>query len=129
MFYIKYEFFRFCLIGFFGFIIESFLITVIIELLTISKSNSRLISIPICLLLTWFLNRNFTFDNKNREIPKQIFLYYLLIGGGVTLNFIVYYFSIIFLNNLKYDYIISVAIGSISSMLFNYFNMKFFVFK
>jgi putative flippase GtrA len=129
MFYIKYEFFRFCLIGFIGFIIESFLITVIIELLNISKSNSRLVSLPICLLLTWFLNRNYTFFNKNNEIPKQLILYYIFIGGGVTLNFIVYYFSIVLLNNIKYDYILSVAIGSISSMLFNYFNMKFFVFK
>ena len=129
MFYIKYEFFRFCLIGLSGFIIESLLITVIIEVFNMNKTNSRFITLPICLLITWFLNRNFTFLNKNKKVAKQLFLYYLLIGSGVTFNFAVYYFSIILLNNFKYDLILSIAIGSISSMLFNYFNMKLFIFK
>ena len=83
------EFFRFGLIGINALILEIVLISILVKI-GIYPEYSRIISIPIAISFTWYLNRRFTFKNKNPKKVKQYSKYFFVILCGITINYSVY---------------------------------------
>ena len=122
------EFFRFGFIGINALILEIVLISILVEI-GIYPEYSRIISIPIAISFTWYLNRRFTFKNKNPKKVKQYSKYFFVILCGITINYFVYIYFLNFYRGLEYAYIIALCLGSLSSMFFNFGLSKFVIFK
>jgi putative flippase GtrA len=125
---INLDFIKFCLVGFSALILESFLIFLLYQI-GISYEYSRLISLPLAILFTWYFNRNFTFRNRAPNKIIQFGTYTSLILIGLVVNYSVYIFSINLLKSIDYSFIIAICLGSSSSLVFNFVFSKFKVFK
>lgn len=124
----KIEFLKFCLVGASALIIESVIIYLLFQI-NIPFKYSRLISLPLAILFTWYFNRIFTFRSQNQNKIIQFSRYFLLILFGIMINFSVYIFIINLLESWKYSFILAIIFGSGSSALFNFTISKFKIFK
>ena len=125
---ISKEFIKFSVVGISALIFETFLIFCLYKV-GIDPKYSRIISIPLAILLTWYLNRTFTFKNKNTQKIKQYGKYFFVIIFGVSINYSVYLYILGLIGERQFSYVIAICFGSISSMLFNFLFAKFIVFK
>lgn len=90
----------------------------------------RAISFLTAVLVTWFINRRFTFRYSHSEkIHKEWWLYFgtMLLGG--SLNYLVYCLVVSMLPNLRLLPAIAVACGSVAGMGLNFVGAKVWVFK
>lgn len=121
----------FGLIGGIGFFVDGGILTLLTSWLLMNVYVARAISFPIATVVTWYLNRSFTFRaHTARNISKEEYLRYLIvqIGGGL-LNlavFIALVHSFNWMNNLP---ILPLAIGAVFGMVFNYTFSRIWVFK
>lgn len=125
------KFFFFGLIGTVGFIVDTTILLYLVYIWQAPLFISRTISFMIAVYVTWLLNRNVTFKSSHKKYKKtKEYMYYFTIQSiGGLINFIVFfiliYFDTFFYNNL----IISMAIASITAMLFNFFVSKYKLFQ
>ena len=126
---IFYKFFKFAIVGIFGLVFESTLLFVLIFIIDQNPLVLRIISLPIVIFATWYLNRRFTFNNKNPKIFNQLFTYYFFIFLGIIINYYIFYLTINYFPGIKYNYILALCFGSLSSMGVNFSSMIFIVFK
>ena len=122
------EFFIFGIIGTSALIFEVFLIFILFKI-GIDPKFGRILSIPLAILLTWYLNRTFTFKNKSSQKVKQYVKYCFVIMFGVSINYAVYLYCLDFFKTIEFSYVIAICFGSLSSMFFNFGFSKFHVFK
>lgn len=122
------EFLKFGIIGLCALIFEACLIFILFKS-GFDLKYSRIITIPLALILTWFLNRTITFKNNNPQKLKQYVQYSSLIMLGISLNYLVYLYFLDFFKELEFAYIIALCLGSLSSMFFNFGFSKYFVFN
>ena len=125
---ITLRFFKFGIVGVSALAIES-LIIFTLKYAGISPKISRLISLPIAILYTWYLNRNFTFKNKDRNKIKQLSIYYFFMICGVIINYSVYLFILRILGEETVSFLIAISFGSLSSMTFNFLTSNYIIFK
>jgi len=122
------EFVRFSIVGVIALIFETFLIFILYKV-GIDPQYGRIISIPLAILLTWYLNRTFTFKNKNPKKLKQYGKYLFVIMFGISINYSVYLYVLGLIEERQFSYIIAICCGSLSSMFFNFGFSKFQIFK
>ena len=122
------RFFKFGMVGVSALAIES-LIIFTLNYAGIPAKTSRLISLPIAILYTWYLNRNFTFNNKDRNKIKQLSIYYFYMLCGFVINYSVYLFILRVLGEETIFVLIAISFGSLSSMTFNFLTSNFLIFK
>ena len=129
-FYAKFsmEFLKFGIVGTTALIFESCLIFIFFKV-GLDPKYSRIITIPLAILLTWHLNRTFTFKNNNKKKIKQYSKYFIVIMFGISINYSVYLYFLELFQTVKLGYIIALCLGSISSMFFNFSFSKFIIFK
>ena len=94
-----------------------------------SIDGSKIISFAIGTIYSYNLNKNFTFQIKKSKIIfffKFILIYIIGLFINVTINkFTLFYLAEIFYYKLQLAFLIA----TISSAIFNFLGMKFFVFK
>lgn len=120
---------NFLIIGLFLLILEFLIILLINNIFKLDLYLCRLISMPIAIFLGWYLNRTYTFQNKSINYFKQIGLYYFYISLGICINYLFYIGALNFFDEFKYRLFISVCIGALSTMVFNYVAMKWLIFN
>ena len=91
----------------------------------ISLTISKLISMTISCTYSFFINRNWTFEDKNTNAISQIPKYILSQGFNIATNVIVN--QIIF--TLTNEKVISYFCATVSAMVVNYLLQKNIVFK
>ena len=123
------KFFKFSLVGVTGLLFESIIISILIIILGEDPAYLRFITLPMAICLTWYLNRRLTFKNKNKKRFKQLLIYYFFISLGLVVNYIIFYITLNYFVSMKYNYILALAFGSISSMGLNFLSMVFIIFN
>ena len=95
----------------------------------ISPERGRFISLPLSMCLTWYLNRRFTFQNKDPRKITQMFKYCFFVLVSLLLNYYVFLLIFKYLENNTLSFLIAISGGSICAMIFNYLFSKYLIFK
>ena len=110
-----------------GFLTEIAIIQIAVSVFGVSHVAARIVSFPVAVLATWFINRKITFTSENKaieELSKYIFVQ--VIGGLINLG--VYY---VIVTNQSFDMIdpiLALAVASLCSMIFTYTGSRKLVF-
>lgn len=124
--------FSFGLVGGVGFVVDAFLLTVLTVELDLDALPSRGVSFTCATLITWLLNRTFTFSRqvrrKTQARNKEYFMYLAVQVIGATLNFIIFIELINWNPMLRKIPVVPLAAGAIVALLFNFTMSQRFVF-
>lgn len=122
----------FSIVGTVGFAIDAFLLTVLIVKLGLDILPARAISFSCATLITWLLNRTFTFPHQASHEPqtckKEYFLYLAVQMAGAALNFVVFLALIEWNPMLRQMPVIPLAGGAVVALVFNFAMSRKFVF-
>ena len=119
----KYKFIKFIFVG--G---SSTLLDFIIYLLlsnVIAMSFAKCFSMIVSCIYSFFLNKSWTFNDKQKINTKQIVLYVIVQAINITTNVTINQLGYIITNNKLLAYIIATGI----SMIVNYLLQKNIIFK
>jgi putative flippase GtrA len=123
--------FYFGLIGGVGFIVDGGILTILSSWFGANVYAARAISFPIATVVTWYLNRTFTFKTHAKpNISKEEYVRYLVVQiGGALLNLAVFIILIQFFTWMNKLPITPLAVGAVFGMIFNYTFSRIWVFK
>jgi putative flippase GtrA len=124
------EIISFAGVGTLGFVLDAAIVWALINYATVSPIPAKLMAFPCAVTFTWLLNRNSTFKaNRQTNYLKEWLLYIQINSIGALANNLSF-MMLVSINPFFYaNPIVTVAIGSIFGMLFNYFGSKVWVFK
>lgn len=115
----------FTITGTLGFIVDSGIFSYLYYIESFNMIFSRIISFIIAVLVTWILNRSFTFENNSKMKKTKEYLHYLKIQlTGAIINFIIFFSFIYFLEIFKDIPLGALAIASICAMFYNFIFSK-----
>ncbi len=123
------EFIKFGIVGVVGFLVDATVVFMLHEKL--GAYGGRIISFLSAVIVTWLLNRSFTFNRhvRNNDWIKEFTKYIsgMCVGGGA--NLLCYTFIMYNATANSKNILIATAIGSIVGMIFNFTLSKFIIFK
>ena len=122
------QFSRFIVVGSLGFVVDAGILYLLNGLMGYSPVLSRVPSFSVAVVITWWFNRQYTFDAKD-SCAKQTLLKYISVNLiGLCINFGVYSLAVIKTPFFAGNPILALALASIAGMAFNFTTSKFFVF-
>lgn len=123
----------FGMVGAIGFIVDALLLTMLTIKLGLDVLPSRAVSFTCATLVTWLLNRTFTFSRQagsESHTRKKEYIFYLIVQMvGAALNFLVFLALIEWQPVLKQMPVIPLAGGALVALVFNFTMSCKFVFK
>lgn len=119
----QHQFINFVVVGLIIVSIDYFFYEILNILFLLSFSNSKRISFVIGGIFSFFLNKRFTFNSKNKG-PVTTFLFILINLISFGMNSLSHDLSFKYFSG-NYPFLISTSI----SALINYFGQKYIVFK
>jgi len=124
------QFFKFGIVGAFGFIVDWVMLHVGIDGLHLNRYWAALFSFPFAVTFTWIGNRVFTFRNAKREkAAQQLAKFVTVCAIGLVFNRGTYSLLVSTLP-LAYTYpVIGLLAGTAAGMFFNFFVSKKLVFR
>jgi putative flippase GtrA len=120
---------RFGLVGGVGFAVDGGLLQLLVWA-GWGPIAARLVSFPVAVLATWWLNRMFTFGGQDggslwRSLGRYVAV--SLVGTGI--NFGIYTSFVLGSAAMAANPLVPFAIASIVAMAFNYLGSKYFAFR
>ncbi|MDR3449104.1 MAG: GtrA family protein [Alphaproteobacteria bacterium] len=123
------QFFKFGMIGFAGFIVDTAMLYFAIDILGFSRIGAGLFSFPFAVTATWIGNRLFTFRDAAPMAPaKQLAKFAAVCAVGLIFNRGTY--SIV-VSTVPFAYahpVVALLAGTSVSMFFNFFAARRHVF-
>ena len=89
----------------------------------------RVLSLTASIGLGWYLNRRFTFRNNQPAMARQLTSYYFMMMCSLILNYTAFAVILSLLPDSEITICIALFFGSASALMFNYFAMKWIIFK
>jgi putative flippase GtrA len=133
-----YRFIRFAIVGLINTLVDLVILNVLISVFNVVDpfifSLCKGVSFIIALVNSYFMNKYFTFDKKQKS-QKEFYLFVLVSLIGLLINMIISGLSFYLLGLLSYPistHVLATAsgiVGAIFSMLINYISYSRFVFK
>ncbi|MFH1457409.1 MAG: GtrA family protein [Patescibacteria group bacterium] len=120
------QFFKFCVVGTIGAIIDIGGLFVLVEFVHIHYLLAATISFTVAVINSYFLNKYWTFQNKGNNHAKQFVIFVLVSVVGLLINLGVMYSLVEW---LAVWYLLSKAIASIIVLFWNFFMNKYVTFK
>ena len=118
---IKDSFLRFVLVGGVGFLIEAALLTALVREAHWVAWHGRLITFPLAVTATWWLNRRYAFrGTRNAAGRAEYAAYFAIQLGGAALNFGVFALCLRLEPALGDWPAVPLAVGGIAGLLFNF---------
>ncbi|MDD4972558.1 MAG: GtrA family protein [Paludibacter sp.] len=119
----------FVAIGGIGFVIDGGVLSFLVNLRHLNPYFSRLISFPIAVSVTWYLNRRWTFSSGvyNKKAPEYARYLGVQIIGAI-INLTAYGLLLMAFAAFASIPILPLALGALVAMLFNFVGLHFFVF-
>lgn len=115
------RFYKFCLVGGSGVMVNLGLLFILVEYITLSKDSAWAIAITVSIISNFLLNSVFTYSDKkavsNGENIQRLIYYYLLSLVVITLNFIIYKTG----TTVGFHYMIAALMGILFSTLLSFF--------
>jgi putative flippase GtrA len=123
------EFLRFVLVGTIGFVIDGGLMSLVI-FIGGSYFYARVFSFPAAVLVTWQLNRWWTFAKSDKSRPsRQLRRYFTLQVVGALANFIVFIAILEIIDPTALHIFIAFAMGSAVGLAINYLGSKLIIYE
>lgn len=116
--------------GFVGYLVDSGVTTVLIYVM--SPYLARIPGFISAATVTWFINRNITFKNRNKRYDKlyKEYLHYMsLMAAGAAVNYGTYAICVVLFGSFPLSTFVYVAIGSLAGMLVNFITSRKYVFS
>lgn len=120
---------RFGAVGAVGFVVDGGLLWFFLSL-DLSPYLARALSFPVAVLVTWALNRNWTFavtEGASRKAELQRY-FGVQIGGNLT-NYAIYSVILAFFGTASATVFVAFAIGSFTGSCLNFIGARFFAFR
>ncbi len=119
----------FAVVGCIGFAVDASVLSLVKGALGLYAG--RLISFSASVLVTWMLNRAFTFSDRasGKSKLQEFATYALLMLAGGSVNYGIYAMCVAFFARVYEQPVLGVAAGSLAGMMFNFFGAKKFLFK
>ena len=122
------NFFRFCAVGAIGFITDATVLAFLLEN-GVSHYVARILSFPVAVLVTWWLNRIWTFSTANRtRTGRQIMRYFTVQTLGALVNLMTYLVVLLFIEKTVVNAIFALSVGSATGLVVNYLGARRLVF-
>jgi putative flippase GtrA len=122
-------FLRFGLVGAIGFLTDAAILHVMVHGLRLDPFAGRLISFSLAVLVTWQLNRSFTFAVGGRASAREALLYFGVQGAGGLANLAVYSAALLVAPRLREVLLVPLAFGSAAGLCLTYLGSKHFAFR
>jgi len=118
-------------VGGVGFLVDGFILTVLTLFFSTNVFLARLFSFFFASLVTWQLNRRYTFRvHDENEIPRSEYVRYLSIQStGAVINLIIFSLVLKIKPTLETLPIIPLAIGSAFALMFNFIGTRTLFFR
>jgi putative flippase GtrA len=121
---------RFGLVGVIGFVTDRLFLEAAQDLLGLNYFGGRLVSFPLAVVVTWLLNRVFTFRGPTVHPPlKQALIYACVQIAGGVLNVGVYTLAIRLLPALEAHLLLPLALGSAAGLCVTYVGSRRLAFR
>lgn len=122
------SFLIFGMVGVVGFIVDSGVMYTL--KIFVSIYFAKVISFFCAVIVTWLLNKYFTFRHRKSGLNKKSefsrYFSFMIVGGAI--NYLAFYLSIT-LSSFIYAFpIFGVMIGSLAGMIFNYMSSSRFIY-
>lgn len=120
---------RFLGVGSIGFVVDGGLLWLLL-LTGIDPYLARLVSFPIAVVTTWWLNRSWTFQNADKSRPRSQFGRYLGVQLiGAISNFVTYALVIETFGVSISNAMVGFTVGSAVGMVVNFLGAKYYAFS
>jgi putative flippase GtrA len=117
---------RFGIAGTAGFAADAAILVLVIQQLHGGPIEARMISAPVAILLTFVLNRIWSFtDLEQPSIARSFGSYISVQGFGLLLNLLIYSLVIAIVRSP----VAALAVSSVSAMTLNYLGVRFWAFN
>ena len=121
---------RFGLVGTVGFVVDGGLLQLLVTFGGWGPVAARLVSFPLAVLATWWLNRQFTFAGQDRGGLLASLVRYVAVSiVGPAVNFGVYTSLVFGSAAMAARPLVPFAIASVLALAFNYLGSKHFAFR
>lgn len=123
---VGHSFFRFCLVGAVGFLVDAGLLLALLATGTLGPIAARVVSILVAVTVTWLLNRLLTFRSDD---PRHLFewsRYALVNGVGALVNYGCYVACLLLIPGIAP--LLALAVGSAVALIVNYLGSRHLVF-
>lgn len=117
----------FAVVGGTGFAVDACALSTLLEFRLADKFSARVVAIGLALLVTWTLNRRFTFGASDRHVAVEGMRYGTVGVAGNLINFGVY--SLILIAMPDTAPLLALAAGSASGTVFAYTGYSKLVFR
>jgi putative flippase GtrA len=117
----------FAVVGGTGFIVDAGVLTTLLEFRLTDKFSARVAAIGLALLVTWTLNRRFTFEASDRHVAVEGMRYGTVGIVGNLINFGVYSSILILFPHV--EPLIALILGSATGTIFAYTGYSKLVFR
>ncbi len=117
---------KFSVVGSIGFLVDASVLMMTHTFLGLNFYAGRVFSFTLAVLVTWFLNTNWTFKQQTSYPDNHlIYMYYLIQIIGALINFGFYSFLISFSEFFYLWPVLALAFGSIVALLFTYNSSRY----
>jgi putative flippase GtrA len=123
------QFFRFCSTGAIGFIVDSGILLIMTKINHLPPIPSRSLSFTVAVVVTWALNRSWTFRVSSRPSYREFLSYLTTQAVGLGSNFAMYSFLIILQLPVAGGPIAALGVASLCALGINYAGMRVIVFS
>ena len=133
-----YQFIRFAIVGGINTVLDLFVLNILVYVFVVTNpfifSVCKGISFIVAVTNSYFMNKYFTFAKK-QTANKDYYLFILISIIGLAINILIssiaFYLFRLYPNDVSINLIatISGVVGSVFSMVINYFCYSYFVFK
>lgn len=116
--------------GAIGFLIELGLTLSLVYYVTLNATAAKLFSFPVAVIVTWQLNRSFTFRQKaTGSALQELFRYFKTTIAGAIVNNLTYILFLWAFGISLLTISVATAAGAITGMTVNYLGASRYVFR
>lgn len=128
--FLEHTLIRFAMVGVIGFLTECTLLFIGINIFGLGPIIARIPSFTTAVLVTWYCNRRFTFQDEGKTFRESFPAYLSANFIGMIMNFGIYSGAIIWLPDSLGRYPVgALAVGALVSLVFNFTISRYVIFK
>ena len=123
------RFWSFLFVGTLGFLVDAAITLSLVNIVNFPALAARLPAFILATVVTYELNRRYTFPGKHGSRVRGWSMYVLATAFGATLNYGIYSWAIFQLGETEWVILLGVAAGSLMGLLSNYTLSRLVVFR